>query len=128
MKIHHHTLVQSFGFAMNGIKSATKYNRNIRIHFIIAVFVIIFSFVLNLDLSEKAIIIMIILLVISAEMINTALEEIVNLVTKDYREEAKIAKDVSAGMVFIVAIGSIAVGLLIFIPHLIELFVDWNFF
>lgn len=121
MKIHHHSLVESFGFAMNGIKLAVKYNRNIKIHFVIAILVIILSFLLGLSLSEKAIIIMIILLVLSAEMINTAIEEVVDLVTKDYREEAKYAKDVSAGMVFLVAVGSITVGLLIFIPYIIRL-------
>lgn len=121
MKIHHHSLIESFGFAMNGIKLAVKYNRNIKIHFVIAILVIILSFPLSLSLSEKAIIIMIILLVLSAEMINTAIEEVIDLVTKDYREEAKYAKDVSAGMVFLVAVGSISVGLLIFIPHIIRL-------
>lgn len=123
MKIHHHSLTQSFGFALNGIRLALKYNRNIKIHFIAAILVIILSFTLGLSLSEKAIIIMIILLVLSAEMINTAIEEAIDLVTKDYREEAKYAKDVSAGMVFLVALGSIIVGLLIFIPHIYSLFV-----
>jgi len=124
MNIHHHNLRESFGFAINGIRLATKYNRNIRIHFIIALFVIIFAFLLNLSLSEKSIIIMIVLLVISSEMINTAIEEVVDLVTKDYRQEAKTAKDVSAGMVFIVALGSIAIGVLIFVPHLYNLILN----
>lgn len=112
---------QSLGFAINGIKIATKYNRNIRIHFIIAILVFLSCFILKMPLSDVAIIGMIILLVISVEIINTAIEEIVDLVTKDYKEEAKIAKDVSAGMVLIVAVGSIAVGILIFTPHVLKL-------
>jgi len=62
---------------------------------------------------------MVISLVLGVEMINTAIEEVVDLVTKDYREEAKYAKDVSAGMVLIVAIGSFVVGLYIFLPHVL---------
>lgn len=116
------TFFESVGFAIQGIKVAIRYNRNIRIHIIIAVIVVISTFLLGLNQFEKAIICMIILLVISAEMINTAIEEIVDLVTKDYREEAKFAKDVSAGMVLIVAVGSIAVGFLVFTPHILRLF------
>ena len=111
---------QSLGFAINGIKIATKYNRNIRIHFIIAILVFLSCFILKMPLSDVAIIGMIILLVISVEIINTAIEEIVDLVTKDYREEAKIAKDVSAGMVLIVATGSVGVGFLVFTPHVLK--------
>lgn len=114
------TFIESFGFAIEGIKVAIRYNRNIRIHIIIAVLVVISTFIFGLNQFEKAIICMIILLVISAEMINTAIEEVVDLVTKDYREEAKYAKDVSAGMVLIVAAGSIAVGFLVFTPHILK--------
>jgi len=116
------TFLESVGFAIQGIKVAIRYNRNIRIHIVIAVLVVISTFIFGLNQFEKAIICMIILLVISAEMINTAIEEVVDLVTKDYREEAKYAKDVSAGMVLIVATGSIAVGFLVFTPHVLKLF------
>ena len=122
MNSQNHSLFQSVKFAVNGIKIATRYNRNIRIHFLIAISVLISCFVLEMTPVEIAVISMIILLVISAEMINTAIEEVIDLVTKDYREEAKFAKDVSAGMVLIVAIGSIAIGLLIFTPYILRLF------
>ncbi len=114
------TFIESVGYAIEGIKVAIRYNRNIRIHIVIAVLVVIATFIFGLNQFEKAIICMIILLVISAEMINTAIEEIVDLVTKDYKEEAKYAKDVSAGMVLIVATGSIAVGFLVFTPHVLK--------
>ena len=122
MNSQNHSLFQSVKFAVNGIKIATRYNRNIRIHFLIAISVLISCFVLEMTPVEIAVISMIILLVISAEMINTAIEEVIDLITKDYREEAKYAKDVSAGMVLIVAIGSIAIGLLIFTPYILRLF------
>lgn len=116
-----HSFLNSVGFAVQGIKIATKYNRNIKIHFIIAILAVILSFFFDLTNPEKAIVAMIILLVISAEMINTAIEEVIDLVTKDYREEAKYAKDVSAGMVLIVSTGSVIVGLLIFLPYVLRL-------
>ncbi|EKD87118.1 MAG: hypothetical protein ACD_37C00032G0002 [uncultured bacterium] len=114
-----HNLIEAFGFAISGIKTAIMLNRNFKIHLIFAVLVIISCFVLGLTNSEIAIIIMVISLVLGVEMINTAIEEVVDLVTKDYREEAKYAKDVSAGMVLIVAIGSFVVGLYIFLPHVL---------
>ncbi|KKP95581.1 MAG: diacylglycerol kinase, diacylglycerol kinase [Microgenomates group bacterium GW2011_GWC1_38_14] len=114
-----HNLIETFGFAISGIKTAIMLNRNFKIHLIFAVLVIISCFVLGLTNSEIAIIIMVISLVLGVEMINTAIEEVVDLVTKDYREEAKYAKDVSAGMVLIVAIGSFVVGLYIFLPHVL---------
>jgi diacylglycerol kinase len=63
-----------------------------------------------------------ILLVICAEMINTAIEEVVNLLTNEHRLEAKIAKDVSAGMVLLTAIGSAIVGFLVFTPYILKFF------
>lgn len=63
-----------------------------------------------------------IILGLAAEMINTALEEVANLVTKEWREEARIAKDVSAGMVLLTAFGTFIVALLIFIPKIIPFF------
>ena len=63
-----------------------------------------------------------ILLVISTEMINSSIEQMTDLITKEHHEEAEIAKDVSAGMVLLTALGSIIVGILIFVPHVLRLF------
>jgi diacylglycerol kinase (ATP) len=63
-----------------------------------------------------------ILVVIAAEMVNTAIEKMVDLITNDHKVEAKIAKDVSSGMVLMTAIGSVIIGVLIFAPHIIKLF------
>lgn len=61
-------------------------------------------------------------LVICAEMINTAIEEVVNLLVNEHRKEAKIAKDVSAGMVLVTATMAFVIGLIIFVPHVLLLF------
>lgn len=111
-------LVDSFGFAFQGIKYAIKYNRNIKIHIAIALLVVFFSYILKISKFEVALVGIMILLVITTEMINTVVEEVVNLITKDYKLEAKIAKDVAAGMVLLTAIVAVIIGLFVFLPHL----------
>jgi len=120
--IHHRTLIQSFKYAFAGILYALKNNQNLRIHFAAAVVVVILSVVFEVSHFEMGILGLMILLVISAEMINTAIEHMVDLITKEHREEAKIAKDVSAGMVLLTAAGSVIVGLLIFVPYIFKFF------
>lgn len=114
-----HNIFESFGFAISGIKESIKLNRNLKLHIFFGVIVLIASFFFRLSFPEIGIIVMVIALVIGVEMVNTAIEEVVDLVTKDYREEAKYAKDVSAGMVLVVACGSIIVGILVFLPHIL---------
>ena len=62
-----------------------------------------------------------IVLVITAEMVNTCIEEIVDLVVNEHRKEAKIAKDVGAGMVLVSAFGAFITGIVIFTPHIMRL-------
>jgi len=113
--------LQSFHHAWAGVVFTVKNNQNIRIHFIIAVLVVIVGFVLNVSAFEIGILGVMILFVFSAEMINTAIEEMTNLITREHRAEAKIAKDVSAGMVLVVSVGAAMVGILVFLPHILEL-------
>ena len=115
-RIHH-----SFGFALAGIVHAFRDNRNIRIHTIIAVLVLSASFLLGLTKIEKLILLMVIVLVITSEMINTALEEMTDLITDEHRQEAKAAKDVAAGMVLVTSIGAVIVGIVIFVPYILKL-------
>ena len=114
--IHH-----SFKFAISGIAHAFKDNRNIKIHTVIGVLAFIASISLGLATTERIIVLFVIMLVISAEMVNTAIEEMVNLITNEHREEAKRAKDVAAGMVLVVSVGAAIIGVAVFAPYLIEL-------
>lgn len=120
--IEHKRLLKSFGHAFRGLYYALKYNQNLKIHFVVAFLVAIVSIYFHVNAFEMGILGVMILLVLSAEMINTAIEEMTNLITNEHRLEAKIAKDVSAGMVLITALGSIIVGFLIFLPHILKLF------
>ncbi len=112
----------SFKYALDGLSFAIKENQNIKIHIIIAILVLIFGLILGLTRYELFSVSVLIVLVISAEMINTSIEEVVNLLVNEHRKEAKIAKDVSAGMVLFISIFASIVGLFIFISHLMLLF------
>jgi len=111
----------SFRHAWDGIYHAFTKHPNLRIHVAVAFLATILGVLLGLTSLEFVILLFTIFLVIMAEMINTALESMTNLITLEYRQEAKIAKDVAAGMVLIAAILSIVVGLAIFLPHLLNL-------
>ncbi len=120
--IHHRKLIDSFKFALEGVHFAFRNNQNLQIHLAIAVLVAIMSIVFRINGFEMGILGVIILLVIAAEMINTSIEEMVDLITNEHRKEAKIAKDVAAGMVLVTAGGSVIVGILVFLPHILRLF------
>lgn len=120
--VKHDILFKSFGYAIEGIIHALKYNQNLRIAFAGAIFVILASVFFQVNPFEMGILGIMILLVICAEMINTSIEEMTNLITNEHRKEAKIAKDVSAGMVLLTLAGSVIVGLLIFVPYIFKYF------
>ena len=90
--------------ALNGLKYAIKTQKDLKIQIFIAIIVIIVSILLKLSKIEMIIITISIFLVIFAEVMNTAIEKTVDLVTQEYNEIAKIAKDVSAGEVLVLAI------------------------
>lgn len=85
-----------------------------RIHTCVAAYVLIFSRFFALSLERKAILLLTISAVISAEMVNTAAEELSDLSSADYNPMARIAKDVAAGAVLICAVFAVAIGLLLF--------------
>jgi diacylglycerol kinase (ATP) len=113
-------LIQSFKYAITGIHYAFRNEQNLVIHLIIATLVIAASIIFNVTPYEMGILGLTMLMVIATEMVNTALEKMVDLITKEHRVEAMIAKDVASGMVLITAIGSVIIGLLIFIPHILD--------
>lgn len=119
---YNQSLLKSFKYAFEGVLHAFRFNRNIRIHLLVALIVIFLSLYFQVTLFEASILGVVILLVIASEMINTAIEEMVNLITTEHRREAKIAKDVAAGMVLITSVGSVIIGILIFVPHILKLF------
>ncbi len=120
--LHHTRLKNSFKFAIKGIIYAFSQSQNLKIAFVGAFVVILGSIYFQVSPFEMGILGVMILLVVCAEMINSAIEQMVDLITREHRKEAKIAKDVSAGMVLLTLIGSIIVGLLIFLPYIFASF------
>jgi len=118
-RIHHHVI--SFKNAFRGLIHAFTTQPNFVIHFALSILAIILGFILQISYLEMIIIVTMIVLGLGAELMNTALEEVTNLVTKEWREEARIAKDVSAGMVLLIASGTLFVAALIFIPRIVTL-------
>jgi diacylglycerol kinase (ATP) len=117
-KIKKHTI--SFKHALDGIAYTFRTQPNFKIHSLAAVVVIIAGILLEISPSEKAVILFTITLVLIAEMINTSIESVVDLLTDKFHHQAKIAKDVSAGMVLLSAIFSIFVAIVIFGKYLIK--------
>lgn len=115
-------LRNSFLFAFEGIFLGLKYNQNLRIAFGLGFLTFVAGLYFRIPTYDMGIIGVASILLISAEMINTALEEMVNLIINEHRREAKIAKDVSAGMVLVVLIGSLILDCVIFTPYIFDLF------
>ena len=120
--IDHKRFFKSFHHAIEGIHYALNNDQNLVFHFFAAFIVIMLSIFLDVSPFEMGILGVTILLVISTEMINSAIEKMVDLITKEHRTEAKIAKDVSAGMVLLTSVGALIIGILIFSPYILDLF------
>jgi len=110
--IKRHTI--SFKNALSGLWWAVKSQPNFRVHLVLASLAICLSWYFGITSTEWAIIIFTIVLGLSAELINTALESMTDLITREWKMEAKIAKDVSAGMMLTVAAGAIVVAIAVF--------------
>jgi diacylglycerol kinase len=113
-----HAFLAGFIYAWAGIVYVVRTQRNMRFHIGVACTVVALATWLHLALLEWAILLGCILGVIVAEMLNTVVEAVVDLITDRYHPLAKIAKDVAAGAVLLSAIGSAGIGLLILGPHL----------
>ena len=111
-------IINSFKYAIEGIFTALKEEKNMKIHFIIMILVIILGIILKISRIEWIICIILFGFVISLELVNTAIENTVDLITQEKHPKAKIAKDVSAGAVLIAAITAVVVGLIIFAPKI----------
>lgn len=114
-------LGRSFSYAFQGINTAVKDERNLKIHIGIGLVVLMLGGWLTLSLIEWVFILFAIGGIISLELLNTALERIVNLITEEYHPLAKQAKDIAAGAVLVYAILSVVIGVIIFLPKLIKL-------
>jgi undecaprenol kinase len=114
-------VAKSFSYAFQGILTAIKAERNLKIHFFISLIVLSGSLWLRLSTIEWIFILMAIAGVISLELLNSAIERVVDLATEEVHPLAKQAKDMAAGAVLIYAFLSVVIGFIIFLPKLLEI-------
>lgn len=111
-------LIRSFSYAIEGMTHALTTQRNMRIHFVVALLAMILSLVLDLSKLEIVLVFFSIIAVVAAELFNTAIEAVVDLTTSDYHPLAKIAKDVAAAAVLLTAVHAVIVGFFVFFDKL----------
>ena len=112
-------LKKSFGYAFKGIDDVISNEPNMKIHVSVAILVVITAFLLKISMIEWIILVLLIGLVLAAEVINTTIENLVDMYTKEYDEKAKVVKDTAAGTVLILAITAAIIGLMILVPKII---------
>lgn len=116
-------LLKAFGFAWAGLVWALSNERNLRIHGAAALLVFILGCLVDLSGLEWAIISLTVFLVLVAELFNTALERVIDLIVGDrYHPLAKTAKDVAAGAVFLAAVNAVIIGCIIFGSRILRMF------
>lgn len=111
-------LINSFKYAIQGILSSFKTERNMKIHIFIMILVIIAGFILKINKYEWIACILCFAIVISGELFNTAIETVVDMVMPYKNDKAKIAKDIAAGAVLTLAIGAAVIVVIIFVPKI----------
>lgn len=105
---------------LEGINFVITNESNFKKEIAIGIIALLLSYILKISRIEFIIILIMIALVLTSEIINTSIEKVVDLYTKDYSNLAKIAKDVSAGSVLVMSIFSLLVGIIIFLPKIIN--------
>ncbi len=113
--------LQSINCAIEGILWAAKTQRHMRWHFLAALLVLLLAHVMHLSALEFILLTFAITLVMFAELINTAVEVVVDMVSPDYHPLAKCAKDVAAGSVLVASIGAVVMGFFAFSCHIMPL-------
>jgi diacylglycerol kinase (ATP) len=108
------SILQSFNFAFEGVIHVLRTQRNLRIHFAIAVVVLVLALLFDVSRLELVVLMLAITFVLIAEMVNTAVEATIDVATTSFDPLAKLAKDIAAGAVLIAAVNAIAVGYLVF--------------
>ena len=112
------SLLQSFNFAVEGIIHVLRTQRNMRVHFAIAVAVLVAALAVGVRRLELVALLLAISFVLIAEMLNTALEAGIDVATTSFDPLAKLAKDIAAGAVLIATVNAVAVGYLVFVERI----------
>lgn len=114
-----HKLYGGFQYAIAGIVSGISQEANMKMHCLMTVLVVIAGFALRISAVEWCICLLLCGLIMALELVNTAMEAVVDLVTEERKPLAKVAKDTAAGAVLIAAIVAAIIGCIIFVPKVI---------
>lgn len=114
--------IKSFQYAWQGIHCCVGKEQNLNVHLVVTACTIIAGLLLKITRTEWMIIILCIGLMIAAELFNTAIECLVDLVSPQYHPLAGKVKDIAAGAVLVCALAALCIGLIIFIPYLTRFF------
>ena len=108
------SIIESFNYAIEGVVHVLRTQRNMRIHFAVAVVVLVTAAAVGVSKIELIALLLSITFVLLAEMVNSAIEGTIDAVTTSFDPNAKLAKDVAAGAVLIATINAVAIGYLVF--------------
>lgn len=114
--------IQSVKDASRGLKATFKNEQNFRIQILIGLLVVILALIFSLKIWEIILLILLLTLVLVMELLNTALEYFTDLLKPRLHHHVLMIKDIMAAAVLLIALGSVVIGLIIFLPHFIKLF------
>ncbi len=114
--------LKSFTFAWKGILTCAGHEQNITFHLIAAIIVLAAGFCFGISRTEWMVVMLCIGTVIAAELFNSAIERLVDMVSPEWQKIAGEVKDIAAGAVLITAIAAAIVGMIVFLPYVIALF------
>ena len=123
---HDKRLVESFNYAIEGLTSALQNEKHMKFHILSAILIVILAILTNASKVEILLVSISVAFVIITELINTAVEALVDLISPERHPLAKLAKDVAAGAVLVAAINAICVGYLLFYDKLLDIFDTQN--
>ncbi|PIR75447.1 MAG: diacylglycerol kinase [Candidatus Magasanikbacteria bacterium CG_4_9_14_0_2_um_filter_42_11] len=112
----------SMGHACRGISYVFCNEQNFRVQAIVGILVGIFAWVLPLSDGERLLVLLLIMLILILELINSAIEKFTDIVKPRLHQHVRVVKDIMAGTVLIASLGAFIIGCMIFMPHIIELF------
>lgn len=115
------TFLDSVKNCLEGISYTINHENNFKREIFLGILAIIASIILKVNILEWVIVILLINFVLVCELINTSLEKTVDLYTKEFNETAKIVKDVAGASVFVMCLFSAVIGMIIFLPKIIDL-------
>lgn len=113
-------LVKSFRYAWSGLSATYKSEQNFRLQVLVAVVVVVFSFIFGISNKEWVIVLLVICLILLLELLNTALEKVIDVLEPKIHHYVKLIKDVMAAAVFLASLFAVIIGVIIYYPYLME--------